>query len=137
MGGTWTLIRPGASWAPHQAPRAPLGRWISGVLAALPAARFTGAALLPPVLGPSLGGPPCCSAAKFNGVHSLDLHFPSNHGADRTTITFIGLRGEFSERRREAVEAVYEVKPMPQARRAQLADSYAPDRKLYHKTALR
>jgi hypothetical protein len=53
-------------------------------------------------------------AAKFNGVHSLDLYFPSNYGADRTTISFIGLRGEFSERRREAVEAVYEAKPMPQ-----------------------
>ncbi|KAL4424497.1 hypothetical protein ABPG77_006806 [Micractinium sp. CCAP 211/92] len=53
-------------------------------------------------------------AAKFNGVHSLDLYFPSNHGADHTTITFIGLRGEFAERRRQAVEAVYEAKPMPQ-----------------------
>lgn len=54
-----------------------------------------------------------CSAAKFNGVYSLDLYFPSNHGADHTTITFIGLRGEFTERRRQAVEAVYEAKPMP------------------------
>ncbi|PSC71196.1 PITH domain-containing 1 [Micractinium conductrix] len=53
-------------------------------------------------------------AAKFNGVHSLDLYFPSNFGADHTTITFIGLRGEFTERKRQAVEAVYESKPMPQ-----------------------
>ncbi len=57
---------------------------------------------------------PGCSAAKFNGVHSIDLHFPANYGADATTITFIGFRGEFSERRRQAVEAVYETKPMPQ-----------------------
>lgn len=47
-------------------------------------------------------------------MHSLDLYFPTNFGADRTTITFVGLRGEFSERRRQAVEAVYESKPMPQ-----------------------
>lgn len=52
-------------------------------------------------------------AAKFSGVHSLDLYFPANHGASHTTITFIGLRGEFSERKRQAVEAVYETKPMP------------------------
>ena len=55
-----------------------------------------------------------CSAAKFSGVHSLDLHFPSNHGAPHTTVAFVALRGEFTERRRQAVEAVYESKPMPQ-----------------------
>jgi hypothetical protein len=60
---------------------------------------------------------PACSAAKFNGVHSIELHFPSNFGADHTSITFIGLRGEFMERRRQAVEAVYETKPMPQVGR--------------------
>ena len=54
-----------------------------------------------------------CSAAKFNGVHSLDLHFPTNHGADHTAISFVGLRGEWAQRRRQAVEAVYEAKPMP------------------------
>lgn len=53
-------------------------------------------------------------AAKFSGVHSIDLHFPANFGAARTTVTFIGLRGEFTERKRQAVEAVYESKPMPQ-----------------------
>lgn len=63
---------------------------------------------------------PCCSAAKFNGVHSIDLYFPSNFGADHSTITFIGFRGEFSERRREAVEAVYET-------RAMAADHKVPD----------
>ena len=59
---------------------------------------------------------PACSAAKFNGVHSIDLHFPSNFGADHTSISFVGLRGEFTERRRQAVEAVYETKPMPQVK---------------------
>lgn len=50
---------------------------------------------------------------KFNGVHSLDLHFPGNLGASSTSITFIGLKGDFSERKREAVTAVYEVLPVP------------------------
>lgn len=52
--------------------------------------------------------------AKFNGVHSIDLHIPSNFGANVTEISFIGLKGEFEERRREAVQAVYESKPLPQ-----------------------
>jgi hypothetical protein len=47
-----------------------------------------------------------CSAAKFNGVHSIDLYFPTNFGGDHTTILFVGLRGEFTERKRQAVEAV-------------------------------
>lgn len=39
--------------------------------------------------------------AKFQGVHSLDLHIPSNFGASCTEVVFVGLRGEFSERRRQ------------------------------------
>lgn len=58
-----------------------------------------------------------CSVAKFNGVHSLDLYIPANFGADCTEIVYIGFKGEFSERRRQAVEAVYESKPMPQDHR--------------------
>lgn len=54
-----------------------------------------------------------CNVAKFSGVHSLDLHFPSNYGADTSRISFIGIKGEFSERKREAVQAVYEVRPVP------------------------
>lgn len=51
---------------------------------------------------------------RFNGVHSLDLHFPSNHaGGGATHISFIGLKGEFSERQRRAVDAVYEARPVP------------------------
>lgn len=34
----------------------------------------------------------CLQVAKFNGVHSLDLHFPSNYGADTSCITFIGIK---------------------------------------------
>ena len=59
------------------------------------------------------------SASKFKGVHTLILHFPDILGAATTAanhseIFFIGLKGEFSERRKEAVEAVYEAKPMPE-----------------------
>ena len=54
------------------------------------------------------------NVAKFNGVHSIDLFFPANFGADDTEITFVGFKGEFSERRRQAVEAVYEARPVPQ-----------------------
>lgn len=35
--------------------------------------------------------------AKFNGVHTLILHIPENFGADHTQITFIGIKGEFTE----------------------------------------
>jgi len=41
------------------------------------------------------------------------MYFPSNYGADVTEIRFIAFKGEFEERRREAVHTVYESKPMP------------------------
>lgn len=50
---------------------------------------------------------------KFNGVHSIDLYFPCNFGADETEIWCIAFKGEFTERRREAVEAVYEARAFP------------------------
>jgi len=54
-------------------------------------------------------------ASKFKGVHLLTLHFPEIIGdADRSEIYFIGLKGEFIERKKEAVEAVYEARPMPE-----------------------
>jgi hypothetical protein len=46
-------------------------------------------------------------------VHSLDLHFPSTFGAAACEISFVGFKGEFSERRRQAVEAVYETRAVP------------------------
>ena len=67
--------------------------------------------IIPP---PLPAGLPTRSVAKFAGVHSLDLLIPANFGADHTVVAFVGLRGEFTERRRQAVEAVYESKPMPQ-----------------------
>ena len=41
--------------------------------------------------------PGACRVAKFNGVHTLILHIPDNFGADHTRITFIGIKGDFSE----------------------------------------
>jgi len=43
----------------------------------------------------------------------LCIHFPESLGADQTRISFVGLKGEHVERKREAVEAVYESKPIP------------------------
>ena len=53
-------------------------------------------------------------ASKFNAVHSIDLYIPSNFGAsEETEVRFIAFKGEYSERRRQAVEAVYEARPVP------------------------
>ena len=38
-----------------------------------------------------------CRVAKFNGVHTLTLHIPENFGADHTTLTFIGIKGDLTE----------------------------------------
>ena len=38
-----------------------------------------------------------CRVTKFNGVHCIDLHIPTNFGADSTKIHFIGFKGEFTE----------------------------------------
>ena len=50
---------------------------------------------------------------KFSGVHALDLHIPCSLGAPETRIHFIGIKGEFTERKREAVIAVYEARAVP------------------------
>jgi len=55
------------------------------------------------------------TASKFKGVHLLTLHFPEIIGeASYSEIYFIGLKGEFIERRKEAVQAVYESRAMPE-----------------------
>eukprot|EP01039_Chlorochromonas_danica_P002466 gene2466-2701_t len=46
----------------------------------------------------------------FTNITSLALYFPANHGDGETTrIRYIGLQGEHTHYRREAVDAVYEV----------------------------
>ena len=76
---------------------------------------------------PSLRQPACKLAGAANGqpMRSLSLpavspsiHKPGQISPCNTLLPCLPrLRGEFSERRRQAVEAVYEAKPMPQVRR--------------------
>lgn len=49
------------------------------------------------------------SVHQFTGVNSLAFFFPSNYGADATAIQYIGMQGEHTHFRREAVNTVYEV----------------------------
>ncbi|GAV02358.1 hypothetical protein RvY_12934 [Ramazzottius varieornatus] len=51
---------------------------------------------------------------KFATVHHLTIHFKRNFGGETTRIYYIGLRGEFTQsRREEIVIANYELKPNP------------------------
>lgn len=53
-------------------------------------------------------------AAKFSSVQHLSLHFPANFGAETTRIYYLGLKGEFSEaRRQEILLCSYELAPNP------------------------
>ena len=46
----------------------------------------------------------------FTNLMTLALYFPRNHGgAEQTAIRYIGLQGEHTHHRREAVDATYEV----------------------------
>jgi hypothetical protein len=46
----------------------------------------------------------------FTSISSLALYFPANHGNTETTrIRYIGMQGEHTHYRREAVDTVYEV----------------------------
>ena len=46
----------------------------------------------------------------FKNVTSLTFHFPTNHGEiDQTIIKYIGMQGEHTHYRREAVHTMYEV----------------------------
>lgn len=52
--------------------------------------------------------------ARFQGVASLILHFPQNFGASVTSISFVGLKGEATQIKRDAVtNIVYEALPNP------------------------
>ncbi|KAK8921733.1 hypothetical protein KSP39_PZI020145 [Platanthera zijinensis] len=52
--------------------------------------------------------------ARFQSAASLTLHFPVNFGAETTKIHYIGLRGEATQLKRDAVaNIVYELYPNP------------------------
>ena len=65
-------------------------------------------------------------AHKFQGVVSLDLHLVGSFGSDFNAISFVGFKGTFTERKRQAVEAVYEARAMPSDHKAknELQGSY-------------
>uniref|UniRef100_A0A0K8TNW9 Putative thioredoxin-like protein n=1 Tax=Tabanus bromius TaxID=304241 RepID=A0A0K8TNW9_TABBR len=51
-------------------------------------------------------------AAVFSTVHHLSMYFPSNFGAENTKISYIGLRGEFTEVHDHGVTICnYELRP--------------------------
>ncbi|KAI9208443.1 galactose-binding domain-like protein [Polychytrium aggregatum] len=51
--------------------------------------------------------------AKFSNVRSLALYFPSNFGADTTTITYIGFKGEWTEVNKDPIITIYELAANP------------------------
>lgn len=57
--------------------------------------------------------------SRFQSVNTLSLHFPASTGLSYSELLYIGLKGECSGLRREAVIAVYEARPV-------LADHPAP-----------
>ena len=48
--------------------------------------------------------------SKFQNVSTLWIFVPDNHGADSTRISYIGLSGVGTEHKRQAVNAVYELR---------------------------
>lgn len=50
--------------------------------------------------------------SKFQNVSTLWLFFPRNFGGETSLIQYIGLKGEYTLYKREAVEAVYESRPL-------------------------
>lgn len=55
--------------------------------------------------------------SRFQNVSTLTLFFNRNYGADVSVIQFIGLKGEYTEYKREAVDAVYESRPLAAPRK--------------------
>ncbi|EGC34268.1 hypothetical protein DICPUDRAFT_79966 [Dictyostelium purpureum] len=52
-----------------------------------------------------------CKPTKFNNMNHLTLYFPTNFGSPTTKIYYIGLKGVYTNARREIVNTVYEAKP--------------------------
>jgi len=46
---------------------------------------------------------------QFTNINNLTLYITDNHGAATTTLRYLGLQGEHTHYRREAVDAEYEV----------------------------
>merc|ERR1712228_207227 len=55
-----------------------------------------------------------CNARPFNQVSFLLLHFLENHSGgelDQTRVSYVGLQGEHTHAKRQAVDAKYELVP--------------------------
>ncbi|CAM1303782.1 PITHD1 (predicted) [Pycnogonum litorale] len=51
---------------------------------------------------------------KFSSVQHLSIHIPKNYGADNTRVYYIGLKGEFTEARRQEIAICsYEARANP------------------------
>ncbi|QDZ19564.1 PITH domain-containing protein [Chloropicon primus] len=56
---------------------------------------------------------------KFQAVSSITMYFPESYGGNQTKIHFIGFKGEATQNQRDKiVNAVYEVKPIPEDHKA-------------------
>ncbi|KAF9162802.1 hypothetical protein DFQ26_003232 [Actinomortierella ambigua] len=51
--------------------------------------------------------------SRFSSLRNLTLFFPSNHGGDTTRISFIGLKGDYSEFKQDPIITVYELQANP------------------------
>lgn len=60
----------------------------------------------------------------MQNVSKLWLFISHNFGADTTKIMYLGFKGEFTKYRREAVQAVYEARPLKAAK--DVRDTKAP-----------
>ncbi|KAF9276498.1 PITH domain-containing protein 1 [Mortierella alpina] len=61
--------------------------------------------------------------AKFSSIRSLTLFFSENFGGDTTKISFIGLKGEFSELKRDPIITIYELQANPADHKVPGADN--------------
>lgn len=51
--------------------------------------------------------------SKFSNTNSLQMHFPDSYGGEMIQISYIGLKGEHTGYKREAVVTIYESRPVP------------------------
>lgn len=51
------------------------------------------------------------SITKFGNCRSVTMYISENYGAEKTHVHFIGLKGEFTPIKRQAVLATYELVP--------------------------
>ncbi|KAJ3308988.1 hypothetical protein HDU76_003754 [Blyttiomyces sp. JEL0837] len=51
--------------------------------------------------------------SKFSNVRNLTLYFPSNGGGDTTKIFYVGLKGEWTEVKKDPIITLYELAANP------------------------